>query len=48
MVNIFGEERGMISIHAPRVGSDLETGEYILSEIISIHAPRVGSDPTPV
>ena len=33
-----------ISIHAPRVGSDVvQFGEYIKNRI-SIHAPRVGSD----
>ena len=35
-----------ISIHAPRVGSDLP-GYIVCNKphIISIHAPRVGSDP---
>ena len=33
-----------ISIHAPRVGSDLilQSGRFMVE--ISIHAPRVGSD----
>ena len=36
----------MISIHAPRVGSDL-VGQWSAKQIgISIHAPRVGSDGT--
>ena len=35
----------MISIHAPRKGSDEETGGYgIAYQEISIHAPREGSD----
>ena len=34
----------MISIHAPRVGSDQTTSPLIASSRISIHAPRVGSD----
>ena len=35
----------MISIHAPRVGSDKDLGEVFDSlAYISIHAPRVGSD----
>ena len=41
---IQGTMRAIISIHAPRVGSDtdgLHNLEYIY---ISIHAPRVGSD----
>ena len=34
-----------ISIHAPRVGSDLERAlENLERRLISIHAPRVGSD----
>ena len=33
-----------ISIHAPRVGSDLMDDEYRKKIVISIHAPRVGSD----
>ena len=37
-----------ISIHAPRVGSDvLHFGITCASNKISIHAPRVGSDPAP-
>ena len=33
-----------ISIHAPRVGSDLREYDTSGRNIISIHAPRVGSD----
>ncbi len=33
-----------ISIHAPRVGSDIDLPEEYDNKIISIHAPRVGSD----
>ena len=35
----------MISIHAPRVGSDYLFVQRAGMSIISIHAPRVGSDP---
>ena len=36
----------LISIHAPRVGSDnLPFSALRPNEVISIHAPRVGSDP---
>ena len=34
----------MISIHAPRVGSDGRMLRYFGGVFISIHAPRVGSD----
>ena len=34
----------MISIHAPRVGSDQEYMSNTAHQRISIHAPRVGSD----
>jgi len=34
----------IVSIHAPRVGSDEEEKEAILDLCVSIHAPRVGSD----
>ena len=34
----------LISIHAPRVGSDDAIEAVLLPETISIHAPRVGSD----
>ena len=37
-------ERRIISIHAPRVGSDGVTGGWYAVCCISIHAPRVGSD----
>ena len=34
-----------ISIHAPRVGSDISfCSMYLTKSEISIHAPRVGSD----
>ena len=36
----------VISIHAPRVGSDAQLGHAeVAVDTISIHAPRVGSDP---
>ena len=36
----------LISIHAPRTGSDASTQERFASRaVISIHAPRTGSDP---
>ena len=39
--------QAVISIHAPRVGSDDQLGEATLhGGYISIHAPRVGSDRT--
>ncbi len=35
----------LISIHAPRMGSDLHGGlEVFKLKLISIHAPRMGSD----
>ena len=34
----------IISIHAPRVGSDLRLAVITQMYYISIHAPRVGSD----
>ena len=34
----------IISIHAPRVGSDFYLACKLLGLGISIHAPRVGSD----
>ena len=37
-------ETVIVSIHAPRVGSDKQPDLLELSEIVSIHAPRVGSD----
>ena len=36
--------RQIISIHAPRVGSDMTDGSICFDSSISIHAPRVGSD----
>ena len=35
----------MISIHAPRAGSDAMTYDGFNMTAISIHAPRAGSDP---
>ena len=34
----------LISIHAPRMGSDYLASSELLSIVISIHAPRMGSD----
>ena len=34
----------LISIHAPRVGSDATQAKTAQGKAISIHAPRVGSD----
>ena len=34
----------MISIHAPRTGSDLDSAKQDAPQTISIHAPRTGSD----
>ena len=34
----------IISIHAPRTGSDFLAGLYDFADVISIHAPRTGSD----
>ena len=45
-----GERIGLhvISIHAPRVGSDtMQSVTYTPMRVISIHAPRVGSDAFP-
>ena len=36
--------KDFISIHAPRVGSDVKVAERYTKANISIHAPRVGSD----
>ena len=36
-----------ISIHAPRMGSDLRLAPYGHAPLISIHAPRMGSDAYP-
>ena len=35
---------GVISIHAPRVGCDIDITFIVAMEKISIHAPRVGCD----
>ena len=37
----------MISIHAPRTGSDISGTPYKQTSDISIHAPRTGSDSGP-
>ena len=34
----------LISIHAPRTGSDMKTIKLSTKALISIHAPRTGSD----
>ena len=34
----------LISIHAPRTGSDVDHTPEINQKLISIHAPRTGSD----
>ena len=44
MVNSYASELDEISIHAPRVGSDLGGNRVPVNISISIHAPRVGSD----
>ena len=39
----------VISIHAPRMGSDMRIGLHLSNiSIISIHAPRMGSDKRPL
>ena len=40
--------RRIISIHAPRVGSDTQVTHGVVHTVISIHAPRVGSDLNPI
>ena len=44
MISFFSFHASMISIHAPRVGSDLALRGTSQESKISIHAPRVGSD----
>ena len=45
---MMGAQPYLISIHAPRVGSDQRVFEHLLGGVaISIHAPRVGSDIMP-
>ena len=39
-----GFAQGLISIHAPRMGSDVALAHAPPVEVISIHAPRMGSD----
>ena len=34
----------LISIHAPRAGSDKTLSIFVMVRVISIHAPRAGSD----
>ncbi len=41
---IAGPEFLRVSIHAPRVGSDVCSINGFYVDIVSIHAPRVGSD----
>ena len=41
-VAIVGQE--VISIHAPRMGSDHLLAQQVDDRLISIHAPRMGSD----
>ena len=38
----------MISIHAPREGSDPDREQRDADQVISIHAPREGSDKNPL
>ena len=38
------DERWLISIHAPRMGSDISAADAFGNPDISIHAPRMGSD----
>ena len=38
------DDTGLISIHAPRTGSDPERRSAACPRSISIHAPRTGSD----
>ena len=38
----------LISIHAPREGSDRQTRRAFCIQLISIHAPREGSDVVPI
>ena len=40
----FDKKFVVISIHAPRTGSDDGTDKRLMDELISIHAPRTGSD----
>ena len=47
MRNIIQQHDDDISIHAPRVGSDLALRDPAVMGAISIHAPRVGSDLLP-
>ena len=49
MIGPPGDNGQVISIHAPRVGSDLRNDvKFLVLQSISIHAPRVGSDlPSP-
>ena len=46
MVSTAEDVAGLISIHAPREGSDFTPSSSQPAQIwISIHAPREGSDP---
>ena len=44
MLDYLKEIRLLISIHAPRTGSDLRLARALDTTVISIHAPRTGSD----
>ena len=45
-LSIAGRRAGLISIHAPREGSDAEFASVAMHEVVSLHAPREGSDAT--
>ena len=40
------DDKGKVSIHAPREGCDWKYAEQFKAEIVSIHAPREGCDST--
>ena len=44
MAALRGESDRIISIHAPRAGSDEDIDRRVARVEISIHAPRAGSD----
>ncbi len=44
MVMLTNAAKFLISIHAPREGSDVSIGAFVNIAKISIHAPREGSD----
>ena len=44
-MNVYQSKRQLISIHAPRTGSDRKLfRRKLFAALISIHAPRTGSD----